>query len=64
MMKTSMPKEKVRGRYKRNYGKDAYELKKKYPELSWTIIGERLGVVNPRGLALTYEKNLKKQRET
>ncbi len=56
-----MPKEKVRGRYKRNYGKDAYALKKKYPELTWTIIGERLGVANPRGLALTYEKNLEKQ---
>jgi hypothetical protein len=52
--------EAVRGRYRRNYGKEAYELKQKYPELSWTIIGERLGTSNPRGSALTYENQLKK----
>jgi hypothetical protein len=58
-----MGKEKpVRGRYKRNYGKEAYELKQKYPEMTWTIIGERLGVSNPQGLAVTYNKiNLNKK---
>jgi hypothetical protein len=51
---------KIRGRCKRNYGKEAYELKQKYPELKWTIISERLGVTNSRGRALNYEKNIKK----
>jgi hypothetical protein len=52
---------KIRGRCKRNYGKEAYELKQKYPELRWAIIGERLGITNARGSALTYEKNIKKK---
>jgi hypothetical protein len=52
---------KVRGRCKRNYGKEAYELKQKYPELKWAIICERLGITNARGSSLNYEKNIKKQ---